>query len=74
MTGQLSGSGRLDGAIRSGSGGYYEHDYEKLKNLPVINGTTVIGSFDGNHYGLINSADNLGMQEIDNYFATVFGN
>lgn len=40
-------------------------DYNNLKNKPVINEVTIEGSYDGEHYKLVNGASNLNQNDID---------
>lgn len=68
---QISPKGQINVTVKERNG--IENDYEKLKNLPAINGSTVIGDKNGNELGLINSGDSLGISEIDRMFEAVFG-
>jgi hypothetical protein len=57
----------------SSGGTYYEHDYEKLKNQPSINGVTLIGDKTFEELGRDNIKNSRLKSIIDDQYNTVFG-
>ena len=52
-------------SLESSSPGVYEN-YERLLNKPSINGVTVLGDYEGEHYRLQDKMDAISEQDIDN--------
>lgn len=72
--GQLNPKKNLRGVVQPSMSSGGTIDYNQLINHPSINQHELVGDKDGNALGLINSNDNLGIEEIDRMFAAVFGN
>ena len=72
--GQLNPRENLKGVVQPSMTPGGTSDYNQLINHPSINQNELVGNKDGNALGLINSNDNLGIEEIDRMFAAVFGN